>query len=46
MDTVRIRIVLSCCACDIGSAFLYGKTKQKVYITAGTEIVANLHGKK
>jgi hypothetical protein len=33
MDTVRIGLfleelyVLSCCACDIENAFLYGKTK-------------------
>jgi hypothetical protein len=43
MDTVRIRFYLgelyglSCCVCDIGNAFLYGKTKEKIYITAGTE---------
>ena len=36
---------LSCCACDIGNAFLYGKTKEKVYITAGPEFGASLHGK-
>jgi hypothetical protein len=36
MDTVRIGFFLgelyglSCCACDIGNAFLYGKTKEKV----------------
>jgi hypothetical protein len=52
MDTVRIRFFLgdlyglSCCACDIGNAFLYGKTKEKVYMTAGPEFGANLHGKK
>jgi hypothetical protein len=51
MDTVRIGFFLgdlyglSCCACDIGKAFLYGKTKEKVYITAGPEFGANLHGK-
>jgi hypothetical protein len=28
---------LSCCACDIGNAFLYGKTNEKVYVTAGPE---------
>ena len=34
MDTVRIGFFLgelyglSCCACDIGNAFLYGKTKE------------------
>jgi hypothetical protein len=51
MDTVIIRFFsedlygLSCCACDIGNAFLYGKTKEKVYITAGPEFGVNLHGK-
>jgi hypothetical protein len=51
MDTVKIGFflgelyVLSCCACDIGNAFLYGKTKEKVYITAGTEFGVDLHGK-
>jgi hypothetical protein len=51
MDTVRIGFFLgelyelSCCACDIGNAFLYGKTREKVYITAGTEFEAKLHGK-
>jgi hypothetical protein len=35
----------SCCACEIGNAFLYGKTNEKVYITAGPEFGANLHGK-
>jgi hypothetical protein len=52
MDTVRIGFFLgelyglSCCACNIGNAFLYGKTKEKVYITAGPEFVATLHDKK
>jgi hypothetical protein len=38
MDTVRIWLFLrelyglSCCTCDIGNAFLYGKTKENVYI--------------
>jgi hypothetical protein len=51
MDTVRIWFFLgelyglSCCACDIGNSFLYGKIKEKVYITAGPEFGANLHGK-
>jgi hypothetical protein len=36
---------LSCCACDIGNALLYGKTKEKVYITAGPEFGVNLQGK-
>jgi hypothetical protein len=34
MDTVRIGFLgelygLSCCACDIGNAFLYGKQKRR-----------------
>jgi hypothetical protein len=51
MDTVRIGVFLgalyglSCCACDTGNTFLYGKIKGKVYITAGPEFGANLHGK-
>jgi hypothetical protein len=51
MDTVRIWVFLgelygiSCCACDIGNAFLYAKIKEKVYITAGPEFGGNLHGK-
>jgi hypothetical protein len=51
MDTVSIRFFLgelygiSCCACDIGNSFLYGKTKEKVYITAGPEFGVDLHGK-
>jgi hypothetical protein len=52
MDTVRIEFFLgelyglSCCACDIiGNAFLYGKTKEKVFITAVPEFGASLHGK-
>jgi hypothetical protein len=51
MDTIRIEFYLgelyglSCCAWDIGNAFLYGKTKEKVYITAGPEFGLNLHGK-
>jgi hypothetical protein len=34
---------LSCCACDMGNVFLYGTTKEKVYITAGPEFGENLH---
>ena len=51
MDTVRIEFVLGelyglfCCACDIGNDFLCGKTKEKVYISAGPEFGANLCGK-
>jgi hypothetical protein len=51
MDTIRIGFFLgelyglSCCACDIGNAFLYGKTKEKVYITAGLEFGSSLCGR-
>jgi hypothetical protein len=50
MDTVRIGFFLeelyglSCCACDMGNGFSYGKI-EKVYITAGPEFGATLHGK-
>jgi hypothetical protein len=36
---------LLCFACDIGNAFSYGKTKDKVYISSGSEFGVNLHGK-
>ena len=29
---------LTCCAGDVGNAFLYGKTKEKVYLVAGPEL--------
>jgi hypothetical protein len=51
MDTIRIGFFLadfygiSCCACDIGNSFLYGKTKEKVYKTAGPEFRSTLCGK-
>ena len=51
MDTVRIGFFLgelyglSCFAFDIGNTFLYGKTKEKVYITAGPEFGTTLCGK-
>jgi hypothetical protein len=51
MDTIRIGFFLgepcglSCCACDIGNAFLYGKTKGKVNITVGPEFGSTLYGK-
>jgi hypothetical protein len=51
MDTVRIGFSLgelygnSCCACDIGCTFLHGKTKERVYITAGPDFGANSHSK-
>jgi hypothetical protein len=51
MDTIRIEFFLgelyglSFCACDIGNAFLYEKTKKKVYITAGPDFGTTLSGK-
>ena len=52
MDTVRLGFAvgamqgLDVCACDIATAFLYGKTKEKVYIIAGPEFGPELEGKK
>jgi hypothetical protein len=49
MDTVSIGFflgelyVLSCCVCNIGNAFLNGKTKEKVYITAGPEFIVEIY---
>jgi hypothetical protein len=51
IDMIRIGFFLgelyglSCCACVVGNTFLYGKSKEKVYITAGTESVSTLYGK-
>ena len=51
METIRMGLFLgehnglSCCAGDIGNAFLYGKTKEKVYIIAGPEFGRELEGK-
>jgi hypothetical protein len=51
MDTVKIGFFLgelyglSCFACDIGNAFLYVKTKEKVHITSVPEFGVDLHGK-
>jgi hypothetical protein len=49
IGTIRIGILgelcgLSCGACDIGNAFLHGKSKEKVYITAGPEFGSSLCG--
>jgi hypothetical protein len=50
MDTLKIGFsigelyVLSCCACDIGNALLYGKTREKANIPAGPEFGASLQG--
>ena len=52
MDTVRLAFSvgamqgLDVCATDIATAFLYGKTKEKVYIVAGHEFGPELEGKK
>ena len=51
METIRMSLFLgehnglSCCAGNIGNAFLYGKTKEKVYIIAGPEFGRELEGK-
>jgi hypothetical protein len=51
MDTVRIGFFLgelyglSCCACDIRNAFLYGKTKERIYKNSGPEFGAKLRRK-
>ena len=43
LDTVRLAFQIAqmqqllVCAADVGTAFLYGKTKEKVYIVAGKE---------
>ena len=43
MDTIRLGFTIAAmndldvCATDIGNAFLYGKTKEKVYVIAGPE---------
>ena len=36
---------LSCCAADVGNAFLYGKTRETVYIIAGPEFGKMMEGK-
>ena len=52
MESVRICFVLAklneldVCAGDIGNAFLYGKTKEKVFIIAGPEFGPELQGKR
>jgi Reverse transcriptase (RNA-dependent DNA polymerase) len=50
IEAVRIGFLLArrnklrVCAADIGNAFLYGKTKEKVYIVAGREFGPELQG--
>ena len=52
METVWICFVLAAmnnlevCAGDIGNAYLYGKTKEKVYVIAGSEFGPVLKGKR
>jgi hypothetical protein len=51
MDTILIGFVvgefygLSCCVYDAGNGFLYGKNKEKVYITSGPDFGGDLSGK-
>ena len=51
MDSIRTGFLLgelnnlTCCAADVGNAFLYGKTKEKVYIKAGREFGKDMNGK-
>src|SRR5688572_30194207 len=51
METVRLCFTiakmndLEVCAGDIGNAYLYGKTKEKVYVIAGPEFGDELKGK-
>ena len=52
METVRICFTLAklngldVCAGDTGNAYLYGKTKEKVYVIAGPEFGEKLQGKR
>jgi hypothetical protein len=52
MNTVRLAFAvgamqgLDVCAADISTAFLYGKTKEKLYIVAGPEFGPELEGKR
>ena len=52
MEAVRIGFILArmndlmVCAGDVGNAFLYGKTREKVYIIAGPEFGPELEGKR
>ena len=52
MEAVRMGFLLAemqdllVCAGDVGNAFLYGKTKEKVYIIAGPEFGPELEGKR
>ena len=52
LDTVRLGFMLgamnnlSVCAADVGTAFLYGRTTEKVYVIAGPEFGPNIAGKR
>ena len=52
METVRLGFILArlnglhVCAGDVGNAFLYGLTREKVVITAGKEFPEELQGKR
>ncbi len=51
LDTIRLGFFLAnmfqllTCAADIGNAFLYAKTKEKMYVIAGPEFGKELAGK-
>ena len=51
MEAMRLGFVLAAlngleaCAGDVGNAFLYGTTREKVYIIAGPEFGKELEGK-
>src|SRR5690242_17815323 len=52
MESVQICFVLGflngleVCAADIGNAYLYGRTEEKVYIVAGSKFGPELVGKR
>ena len=52
LEAVRMGFLLAdmngllVCAGDVGNAFLYGKTREKVYIIAGPEFGPDLEGKR
>ena len=51
MEAMRLGFMLAklnglvACAGDVGNAFLYGKTREKVYIIAGPEFGPELEGR-
>ena len=51
IETVRMGFLLghlndlTCCAGDVGSAYLYSKTCEKIYIIAGPEFGEALEGR-